>query len=136
MDKALCKKIVKFSLWILAFIFAAVMYGWLNEKYNIGFPCTFNKMFGLYCSGCGLTRATIAMMHLDFYQAFRYNALSIVLIPLLVFLVVIVVWEYVFGKQLINIKIPVWFWVLLCIAVILYGIIRNFVPALQPVKII
>ena len=44
--------------------------------------CPFLIVTGLPCAGCGMTRAGIAMMQLDFYQAIRYNAFSVILIPL------------------------------------------------------
>jgi hypothetical protein len=41
------------------------------------FPaCPLYKTTGLACAGCGLTRATHAIIHGDFYRALRYNVLS------------------------------------------------------------
>ena len=37
--------------------------------------CSFYRLTGLYCSGCGTTRALYAALHGDFYAAFRYNLL-------------------------------------------------------------
>ncbi|NLI89694.1 MAG: DUF2752 domain-containing protein [Epulopiscium sp.] len=38
-------------------------------------PCIFNKITGLYCPGCGMTRAVNSCFKFNFYQAFRFNAL-------------------------------------------------------------
>jgi hypothetical protein len=41
------------------------------------FPaCPLYKTTGLACAGCGLTRATHAIIHGDFYRGIRYNILS------------------------------------------------------------
>ena len=128
-------KVFKFVGFIILFILAIMGYGYINIKYNIGFPCAVNKMFGIYCSGCGLTRAGVAMLQLDFYQAFRYNAFSLILIPLLFLVVVGFIWEYVFDKSSFISKVPVAFWIFLFACVFIYGIIRNFIPDLQPMQI-
>jgi len=48
---------------------------WLPE-------CMFHRVTGWYCAGCGMTRASYAMMHLRFGEALRYNPLGVVLLPL------------------------------------------------------
>lgn len=110
-------------------------YAYIYQKYNVGFPCIINKTFGIYCSGCGLTRAGCALFNLDFYQAFRYNAFSFILIPLLFMIFIDVFCEYVFGKSIFISKIPNWFWIVLFVMFCSYGVIRNFVPYLQPLRV-
>ena len=36
-------------------------------------PCTFNKVTGLYCPGCGGTRATIALFRGQIIRSFRFH---------------------------------------------------------------
>lgn len=36
-------------------------------------PCLFYEFTGLQCPGCGNTRATIALLRLDFVTMFRWN---------------------------------------------------------------
>lgn len=38
-------------------------------------PCLFHKVTGLYCPGCGGTRAIIAFLHGEFVQSLRYHPL-------------------------------------------------------------
>ena len=40
-----------------------------------GLPCVFNLITHLNCPGCGNSRAALALLHLDFAGAFKYNAL-------------------------------------------------------------
>ena len=111
MKKILNKKII---LLLTGILFIIVFY-----KYDIGIPCIFHLITGFYCPGCGGTRAIKSILHLDFYQAFRYNALVTVLIP---FTIIFLIYKYIFnGKR----KIPNSIWIFLLIIVILFGIIRN-----------
>lgn len=51
------------------------------------FPkCPFFTVTGLKCPGCGSQRAFHQMIHLRFDEAFRYNAMLIILLPILVIL--------------------------------------------------
>ena len=97
-------KIIIFSLGILFVLFI---------KYNIGIPCIFNKITGLYCPGCGMTRSVISLIKLNFYLAFRYNMLIILIIPVGIL--------YLILKK----NIPNWIWCVLLLIVILFGILRN-----------
>ena len=36
-------------------------------------PCLFRRITGIPCIGCGLSRAWLAALRLDFYSAFRYH---------------------------------------------------------------
>ena len=48
--------------------------------------CPSKLVFGLNCSGCGLTRATMHIHHLQFDQAYSFNVLSFLFYPFLVYL--------------------------------------------------
>ncbi|MFX3639256.1 MAG: DUF2752 domain-containing protein [Candidatus Pristimantibacillus sp.] len=49
---------------------------------KIGIPCVFHELTGFYCPGCGVTRVIQSLLQLDIEQAFRYNSLLFVLLPL------------------------------------------------------
>ncbi|WP_336513156.1 DUF2752 domain-containing protein [Paenibacillus azoreducens] len=49
---------------------------------HIYIPCIFHELTEWYCPGCGITRAALSLLNLDVVQAFRYNALVFLLIPL------------------------------------------------------
>jgi hypothetical protein len=49
---------------------------------QIGIPCVFHELTGFYCPGCGMTRVALSLLHLDLYQAFRYNPLIFLISPL------------------------------------------------------
>lgn len=114
MNNKFKKIIIVCAIGIIAIIGISILH-----YFNIGIPCIFYKVTNLYCPGCGITRAIISLLKLDFYQAFRYNSLVIILLP---FLLMYFIYVNVFcGKK----KIPQFVWVILLIMVILYGILRN-----------
>lgn len=41
--------------------------------YRLGIGCFFMSLFGIPCPGCGITRACLSLLHLDFAGAVRYN---------------------------------------------------------------
>lgn len=54
--------------------------GWMPK-------CPFKALTGYSCPGCGSQRLIHSLLHLRFYDAFRYNALLFVALPYLVVLV-------------------------------------------------
>ena len=44
-------------------------------------PCLWKAVFGHNCPGCGLTRAMLSLMSLDFKAAFHFNPLIFILLP-------------------------------------------------------
>lgn len=47
--------------------------------------CLFTALSGYRCYACGMTRALMHLIHLDVAAAWRYNPLSFVVLPLLLF---------------------------------------------------
>lgn len=48
--------------------------------------CVSRLLFDVECYACGLTRAVMHALHLDFSEAFYYNPLVVVVLPLLTLL--------------------------------------------------
>ena len=70
------------SLWVLLVsVFSLLGLAYLN--FGFGIPCPLHAVTGLYCPGCGMFRASISLLRWDVWQAIRYNALSVILLPLL-----------------------------------------------------
>lgn len=113
------------SSFILSILCIHLLYN-LNTKYGIGLICISNKLTGLYCSGCGMTRAVFSLLKLDFYQAFRYNVFSILLLPILLIYFISSIYSWLFNKpNTIIKKFPQSFWIIIVILLLIYGVIRN-----------
>lgn len=112
------------ALWLLAHF--ALKYVMLPE-------CNFYKWTGLYCPGCGDTRAVIALMNGDILLSLRQNALIVVLLLILAAMYIELLLKVVFEKRF---KSPIFNLKFLCIFLILfavYSVVRNFIPAIAPI---
>ena len=102
------------------FIFLLLTLYILSEIFDFSLlRCVFHEITGLHCPGCGVTRMIGSILCLDFYQAFRYNMLLVILLPFAV-----IYWIYLFvlkGQK----RIPNLVWYLLLVIVIIFGILRN-----------
>ncbi len=76
--------------------------------------CMFHQLTGLYCPGCGATRALSAMLHGDVKASLHNNALLFPLLGLVVFLIV---------KPQTSLKRPVA--AAIIAVVLLFTILRN-----------
>lgn len=76
-------------------LFSAILR--LSTNIDICIPCLWSTIFDLNCLGCGLTRAFIALLRLDFASAFDLNPLIFIVVPagVLVTLVDYRKWLYV-----------------------------------------
>lgn len=101
----------KYIILIITGILLIIIY----IKYGIGIPCVFHRFTGLYCPGCGMTRALISLIQFNPHQAIRYNAL-IIFLPL---------YLYCFFKvNKSNKKNYIIIYILLVVT-LLYSIFRN-----------
>jgi len=83
------------------------------------FPvCPFHQMTGLWCPGCGTTRALHQLLHGNLAAAFRFNLLSMSMLPVAGYLIV--------RGDTSTLK-PAWIWALL-VVVVAFGVLRN-IPA-------
>ena len=112
---------------ILIVVIIMFVLGLLSMKhFNIGIPCVYYQLSGLYCSGCGMTRATFSLLQLDFYQAFRYNAFAIIIIPLIGLYIIGGIYAWLFNKaNFMDNKIPGIVWIVFIVALLVYGVLRN-----------
>ena len=76
--------------------------------------CMFHQLTGLYCPGCGATRALSAMLHCDLKSSLHNNLLLFPLLSLIAFMIV---------KPGISLKRPVAIAILA--AVLLFTVLRN-----------
>jgi hypothetical protein len=47
--------------------------------------CIYTLLAGVVCYGCGMTRASMRLIHLDFVGAWEFNKLSFIVFPALAF---------------------------------------------------
>lgn len=76
-------KFNKREIYILILLVGVIMF-----YYFSGMGCPILFFTGISCLGCGMTRACISMLQLDFISAFRYHPLCF-LLPLAVIIMIL-----------------------------------------------
>jgi hypothetical protein len=118
-------------VWILAggallLAGAVVLYSFNPVTARFYPPCPFHKLTGLYCPGCGSTRALHLLLHGHVAAAFDLNPLAVVMLPLVVVGVAREVWQMTRrDARPVTRRVPAGaVWALL-VVVVLFGIARN-----------
>lgn len=90
---------------------------------HVAVPCIINTITGYYCPGCGITRAIVSFLKGQLYQAFRYNSIIFIDIPVIILLTIL---ERKIGKDNKAIRcISNIILIILLILTIVYGVLRN-----------
>lgn len=105
---------------------AGALYLYFMGPGNIPLICVFHEVTGLYCPGCGAGRACYSILHGQFLEAFCYNPLMTVLLPLIGLYIAarMVDWVVARGNHIdrkINVKFLTW----VLVIVVVYGVLRN-----------
>ena len=88
--------------------------------------CAFYNLTGIYCPGCGLGRATVALLHLNIPLAFRNNPVMVLLLPVLFYYFLKQYIAFVFDKDLLPFfEITTPMAVVLAVVIVLFWILRN-----------
>ena len=95
--------------------------------------CTFHKLTGYWCTGCGNTRSVTALLHGHIWTAVRNNA-TIPFLCLLLILLYIENLGAVFGTNIKILPRKGLFWGFVIGLFFVYFIARNFIPVLAPIS--
>lgn len=74
------------ATWVAIGFCALAIAAWLLRQAGPSGPpwlpgCLFHDFTGLNCPGCGMTRAAHATLHGQFGEAFRFNPVGMILLP-------------------------------------------------------
>ncbi len=113
---------------LLAGIAVTVLVGYvlIFHTTGLGFPCVLHEFTGLQCGGCGLTRAAVALLHLDFAAAFSYHALWPVFAAYFLWVGGSAASAYVRRGEIRLLPGEWWMHATVLAVIVGYGILRNF----------
>lgn len=100
-------------------VFELIKYSVLNRR------CIFNVITGLYCPGCGGTRALSSLVHGHFILSLYYHPLVIYILIVLVVLVIRFVKLQIFEENKSKILLPNWVLYLMLAIVLGNFLIKN-----------
>jgi hypothetical protein len=92
-DNKLIRRILSIGVLVFPGALYLIPLKWLESRHTI---CLFKNVTGHECYGCGMTRAVLSAMHFQFENAFRFNKLVVIVLPLLI---------YIWAKTIINLWI-------------------------------
>jgi hypothetical protein len=79
---------LKWLMFISIFMIGIILLFLPKEYFDEGQSvCLSVVIFDVKCYGCGMTRAIQHLLHLDFKTAIDYNMLSVIVFPLLIFMI-------------------------------------------------
>ena len=114
---------------LIAGIIAAALVGYvvIFDRTGLGMPCVLYETTGLKCGGCGLTRAAVSLLHLDFAAAFAYHALWPVFAAYILWVGGSAAYVYVRQGEIQLLPGKWWMHAAVLAVVVGYGVLRNFI---------
>ncbi|MCW5962647.1 MAG: DUF2752 domain-containing protein [Bryobacterales bacterium] len=88
-------------------------------------PCMIRAASGLYCPGCGATRALHSLLHGDLQLAAQHNLLLIALLPALTTFVLVQAVSLAREGRWKNVRIPGFLPALLLVVMLVFAFVRN-----------
>ncbi len=119
------RRLMAAAVWALLLIAAAYLF--IFEPGRTGFfpVCPFRALTGLNCPGCGTARGLHQLLHGNVVAAFELNPLTILLLPVLGYILLSYTKSAITGRAMPAVSIPpkyVW----LSVAVVLgFWVFRN-----------
>jgi hypothetical protein len=113
------------SLMGLLVVGGGILYNFPPQVHHFYPPCPFYAATHLLCPGCGGTRAFYQLLHLNFAQAFHWNALVTLCVP--IFLAWFFFWYYsvIRYDRTPGIKLPRGAVIVVYATVIVFVVVRN-----------
>lgn len=119
------KRLLKFIFVSTSLLLAGCAYAFLNQRFGFSIPCMFNKITGLKCPGCGVTRMCLSILHFDFKSAFYHNPAIFCMLPIGVTLMISGAVKYIkHGRYKVSDAENI-LMIIMIIVLLLFGIIRN-----------
>lgn len=105
---------------------ASVLYTFPPERYGFYPQCPVFRYLRVYCPGCGATRALAALLHGRIAEALHYNALVVMLVPILLSYFAGAFWKARGDEVFTWPRVPAKALTALLVVSVAFGVLRNF----------
>lgn len=104
-----------------------IIYALFDPSLHRWFPqCVFYKLTGWQCAGCGSQRAIHALLKGDFVGAWHQNALLVLLIPVILFMIYLEIVRIGKPKLYSTFYSPYVIWIFV-VVIVVWTILRNLI---------
>lgn len=111
-----------FKIYLLTIV-SGLLYTILIHMTGFSLPCLIHQFTGIYCPGCGMTRAALSLMHGHLWTSLRQNAM---IPPLLIVWVIISIGAFFNVPKFCRNQKFLNSFLFVCAGIlIVFGIIRN-----------
>lgn len=123
------QKLLKIGVVATLFSIFILFYYQIAYSSKLYLPCPFHSFTGFSCPGCGSQRAIHLLLHGDFLNALRHNALLIIALPFIIYCGLRIISNWIFLTEyrlffLYNKR----FLLIILAVIIFYGLTRNLSP--------
>jgi hypothetical protein len=105
---------------------ASVLYTFPPERYDFYPQCPVFRYLHVYCPGCGATRSLAALLHGRITEALHYNALVVMLVPVLLSYFAAAFWKARGDEVFTWPRVPAVALTALLVVSAAFGVLRNF----------
>ncbi len=130
-NKSILAKVAYIAIPIIAII-CAVLFKDVVIMLANNFPkCSFYRITGRLCPGCGNTRSVIALLNFNIMKSLKYNITPIFL-GAIILILYIELGTYIFGRHRAILPRSNVMLALIIVLMLLYYVVRNFIPYISP----
>lgn len=110
---------------IIALLILGGVYALLVIFTDFGIPCPLRRITGFYCTGCGISRMLLALLHFNFKAAVKANVFVLCLLPFALIIIFYKAVRYIKKGILSDPFILNVFYLIVLISAITFGVLRN-----------
>lgn len=119
------KRALKLLALLTVLAVGGAIYVIICKAIGFGIPCLLNKITGLQCPGCGISRMFISLLEGDFISAWNYNCCVLVMLPVFIYFAVRLGYVYIKNNNMVLYNAETAILVIMIVILLLFAVWRN-----------